>query len=40
MNDPSPAADSAPPVPWAPLLPSLKVQSICTLAGGVLLLFQ
>ena len=33
-----PVAVKAPPVPWAPLLPSLKVQSICVLAGGASLL--
>ena len=33
-----PFAVSAPPVPWAPVFPSSKVQLICTLAGGVLLL--
>ena len=30
-----PVAVSVPPVPWAPLLLSLKVQLICALAGGV-----
>ena len=29
-----PAAVSAPPLPCAPALPSLKIQLICTLAGG------
>jgi hypothetical protein len=29
-----PLAASAPPLPWPPLLPSLKAQSSCTLAGG------
>ena len=33
-----PSALSAPPVPCAPLLPSLKVQARVTLAGGVRLL--
>ena len=30
-----PNALSALPTPWLPVLPSLKVQLICTLAGGV-----
>ena len=29
-----PSAVSAPPLPWAEVLPSLKVQAIRTLAGG------
>ena len=29
-----PCAVSAPPLPWADVLPSLKVQRICMLAGG------
>ena len=29
-----PAAVKAPPLPWLPVLPSLKLQSTCTLAGG------
>ena len=33
-----PVAVSAPPLPCAPLLPSLKVQSIWTLAGGALVI--
>ena len=31
---------NAPPVPCAPVLPSVKVQSISTLAGGVSLAFE
>ncbi len=34
-----PVAVRAPPVPWLPLLPSLKVQLIWALAGGASLLF-
>ena len=30
-----PVAESAPPVPWLPVLPSSNVQSICTLSGGM-----
>jgi hypothetical protein len=29
-----PVAWSAPPGPWSPVLPSLKTQSMKTLAGG------
>ena len=29
-----PVATNAPPVPWSPVLPSLKPHSITTLAGG------
>ena len=29
-----PAAASAPPAPWDPVLPSLKLQSMTTVAGG------
>src|SRR6185369_12405126 len=34
-----PVADRAPPAPCTPELPSLKIQSICTLAGGASELF-
>ena len=35
-----PIAIAAPPEPCAPALPSLNAQSICTVAGGVTLLFE